>query len=595
MPEKRYHSLDKQISAQDLMKVALGEAEADLAIVNGDLVNVYTSELLTGDTVLVKGDKVAYVGKNTQGTIGPDTRVIDAAGKTLIPGFIDGHTHIDWFFPPSELIKYAMRGGTTTIITEVLGIAFPLGYRGVIEFIRAVKNQPIKTFVTVPAMVTMSPVAREHAITVDETRKLLRRKEVIALGESYWLPVVKGDDRIMRLIDETKKAGKKIDGHSAGARDNKLQAYASLGITSCHEPTTAEEVMERLRLGMHVMVREGEIRSELEEVAKIKDNNVDFRFLSLATDGPGPWQLVNTGYMEFNVQKAINLGFDPVTVFQMASLNAAQRFGLDDFIGGIAPGRYADILIIPNLTTVQAEYVISNGQVIAENGQLTVQPRNHTFPKWMLHTINLPQDFTADDFAVRVAGNQYQVRARIMDMVTDLVSRETILELTVANGDVMLDTSRDIVKVAAIERSYLPSKKFVGFVHGLGLRHGAIATTTAWDTSNIIVVGANEKDMALAVNRLKELSGGVVICANGRVIAEIALPIGGLFCLDPLETIVEKLNRIQKTSADMGCVSSDIRLTVSVLSGAAIPFLRICEEGLVDLKSNQLVDLLLVD
>lgn len=593
MPERSGCSAVKEVHATDLMKVALGEAEADLAIVNGDVVNVYTGEVLAGNTILIKRDKVAYVGENTQGAIGSSTRVIDATRKTVVPGFIDGHTHIDWFIPPDELIKYAMKGGTTTIITEIPGIAFPLGYRGVVEFIRAVKNQPIKIFVTVPPMVTKSPISKEHALNVNEVRKLLRRKEVIALGESYWTPVVKGDPRILDFIIEAKKAGKKIDGHSAGARDNKLQAYASLGITSCHESTTADEVLERLRLGMYVLVREGEIRRELEEIARIKDEKMDFRFMALATDGPGPWQLLSSGYMEFVVQKAIDLGFSPIVAFQMASLNAAQRFGLDDTIGGIAPGKYADILIIPNLTTVQPEYVISNGVVIAENNQLTVQPRKHTFPKWMLHTVNLPREFEADDFTVTVKSNRRQVRARVMDMETDLVSREAILELAVYNGKVMPDTSRDIIKVAAIERSYQPGKSFVGFIRGIGLKRGAIAATTMWDTSDIGVVGIDDEDMALAVNRIKELDGGIVVCAGKKVMAEIALPIGGLFCLDPMEIIVEKLNRIQQAATDLGCVSSDIRLTISVLSATAIPFLRICEEGMVDLKRNQLVDLLL--
>ena len=591
MPQRSQRSLVKEVSARDLMRVALGEAAADLAIVNGDVVNVYTGEVLSGDTILIKGDKIAYVGKNTQGAITSATRVIDASGKTVVPGFIDGHTHIDWFMTPGELIRYAMKGGTTTIISEIPGIAFPLGYRGVVEFIRAVKAQPVKVLVTAPPMVTRSPVSREHALNVDEVRRLLRRKEVIALGESYWGPVVDGDPRILSFIAEAKKAGKRIDGHSAGARDRKLQAYAAAGVTSCHEPTTAEEVVERLRLGMYVLVREGEIRRELEGIAGIKDEKLDFRLLALATDGPGPWRLLD-GYMDVVVQKAIDLGFNPVLAVQMASLNVAQRFGLEDSIGGIAPGRYADILIIPDLRTIRPECVISNGRLVAEHGQLTVEPRNHVFPRWMWHTINLPRDFTAGDFTVRVDGERRQVKVRVMDMVSELVSREAILELSVSNGDVLADTNRDIVKVAAIERSYTPGQKSVGFIRGLGLKRGAIAASTMWDTSDIGVVGATDGDMAQAVNRVKELSGGIVVCAGGKVLAEIALPIGGLFCPDSVGIIVEKLDRIQEAAAGLGCVSSDIRLTISVLSASAIPFLRICEAGMMDLKKNQMVGLI---
>jgi len=592
MPNRSSGSAAKDVPLEHLMKVALGEMEADLAVINGDVVNVYTGEVISGDTILVKGSKVAYVGGNAQNSIGSGTQVIDAAGKVVIPGLIDGHTHIDWFMAPSELIRYGMQGGTTTIITEIPGIAFPLGYPGVMEFIRAVRNQPIRIFVTVPPMVTKSPVSQEHAITVEQARRLLKMKEVIGLGESYWMPVVGGEPRVLSLMAEAKKAGKKIDGHSAGARDNKLQAYAALGVTSCHEPTTVDEVLERLRLGMYVMVREGEIRRELEEIARIKDEKIDFRLMGLATDGPGPWQLLHDGYMEFVVQKAINLGFEPVLAIQMSSLNIAQRFGLDDSIGGIAPGRFADMLIIPDLNTIRAEYVISNGEVVSRNGQLTVEPRKHVFPEWMLHTVHLPRDFVADDFAIRVDGDNNEVKVRVMDMVTDLVSREAILDLVVSGGEVLPDVERDIVKVAAIDRSYEPGRRFVGFVRGLGLKRGAIAATTMWDTSDIGVIGVDGAEMALAVNRIKELSGGIVVIAEGKVVAEIALPIGALFSLDPVETIVEKLDGIQRASEDLGCVSADIRLTASVLSATAIPFLRICEAGMVDLKKNCFVDLI---
>ncbi|MEJ2738382.1 MAG: adenine deaminase C-terminal domain-containing protein [Dehalococcoidia bacterium] len=588
----RKKPLEKEVKAFDLARVALGELEADIAIINGTLVNVYTGELQYGDTILVKGDKIAYVGKNAQRSIGPNTRVIDTGGKTVVPGFIDTHNHMDWFLLPDHLIRYAMKGGTTTVIAEVDAIAFLLGYRGIVELIRAMNNQPIKIFISVPPMVTNSPLSDAHALSISEVRKLLRRKEVVALGESYWTTVVEGDTRILDLLEEAKKAGKKIEGHSAGARDNKLQAYTSLGITSCHEPTTADEVLERLRLGIHVLVREGEVRRELEEIARIKEETIDFRLMSLASDGPGPHQLLNNGYMEYVVQKAIDLGFSPVTAFQMASLNAAQRFGLDDYIGGIAPGKYADIVIIPDLKIVRADYVISKGKLVSEKGHPIGEPGNHTFPEWMLKTVHLPGKLTANDFAIKVDGAYRCVNTRIIDMVSTIVSREAIVELSVSDGRVLADKDRDIIKVAAIERIYEPGKRFVGFIRGLGIKSGAIATSTMWDTTDIGVVGADDGDMAIAVNRIKELNGGLVVCNRGKVIAEIALPVAGLFCTDPLEIMVVKLNRIQQAAADMGCTSPDIRLTLSVLSTAAIPFLRICESGLKDLKKNRLVDLI---
>jgi adenine deaminase len=404
--------------------------------------------------------------------------------------------------------------------------------------------------------------------------------------------VVRGDARVLSLISEADRAGKKIDGHSAGAAGRKLQAYASLGITSCHEPTTAAEVLERLRLGIYVLVREGEVRRELEEVARIKDTGIDFRLLALGSDGPGPWQLRDSGYMEYVVQKAIDLGFNPVTVYQMASLNAAQRFGLADKTGGIAPGKYADMVVVPDLKTVRPEYVVSRGRQVAEHGRLTAEPRNHKFPAWFWNTVNWPNPLTAEDFRVSAAGEAPIARVRVLDLVSALVSREAIVELPVNGRQVRPDPAAGVIKVAAIERTHRPGRMFTGFVRGLGLRRGAVAISTMWDTADVGVAGADEADMALAVNRIKELGGGLVVCAGGEILAELALPMAGLFSPEPLEKIVDKLDDVQQAAAGLGCVFPDIRLTLSVLSGAAIPFLRICESGLFDLQRDRPVDLL---
>ena len=576
----------------ELMKVALGEAEADLAIINGSIVNVYTGEVLEGDAVLIKGDKIAYVGNDAGKAIGSATRVIDAAGKTLIPGLIDGHTHIDSQYSISEVLRYAIQGGTTTIITETSNIASPLGYEGVIQFLRSARNQPIKIFITAPPLVTLSPVTEEHALSVKQLRSLLRRKEVIGLGEPYWGGVVDGNRRVLDLITETINRGKKVDGHSAGATGNKLQAYISSGVSSCHEPISTEEVRERLRLGLFVLIREGEVRRELEAISRIKGENIALTRLAISTDGIGPWQLVSDGYMEFVVQKAIDLGLSPVQAIRMATINVAQHFTLDDVIGGIAPGKYADIVIIPDLGTIRAEYVISNGQVIARSGQPVVLPRKHRYPQSIRNSIRLANNFTAEDFAIPVESSHRQVKVRLIDQVTNLVTREEFIDMPVSDGQLKPDVGKDILKVAAIERSYRTGKSFVGLIKGIGLKRGAIVTSFVWDCGDIIVVGADETDMALAVNRIKELAGGVVVCAGNRILAEIALPVAGTISTESMETIADKLYRIQQTATDLGGNFPDIRLTLATLSTPAIPFLRICEHGLVNLRDNRFVDLI---
>jgi adenine deaminase len=574
-------------------RVALGETEADLAIVNGTMVNVYTAEVLSGNTILIKGDWIAYAGASAprQG-IGKSTRVIDAVGKVLIPGLIDGHTHFDYLVSTAELARYAMQSGTTSIITETVGIAFRLGYAGIREYLSSLRRQPVKFWFTLPPMGTISPVAAEHRLTLREIRQLLRRPDCLGLGEIYWGPVNAGRRQEMELIEETLKAGKKVEGHSAGAAGNKLQAYTALGITSDHEPITAEEALERLRLGLSVMVREGEVRQDLEAVSRIIDRDIDFRRLALSSDGIGPIQLTRLGFMDYLVQKAIDLGFPPVRAIQMGSLNVAEHFNLQDMIGGIAPGRYADILMIPELSVIKPEIVISNGKIVSQNGKATIPPRRHTYSLSAQHCMRLDKEFAAADFIVPAGTSAPEVKVRVIDQVTGVLTRESLLDLKVSGGNIEMDPARDILKVAALEYVYAPGQIFTAFIRGLGLNKGAVATSTCWDSANIMAAGADEADMALAVNRIREMQGGCVVCLAGKVLAEAAFPIAGIISEEPMEALAEKFQNVQQAAKGLGCIPEDIRTTLSVLPTPAIPYLRLCESGLFDVRANHTVDLI---
>ena len=585
MTKKESFFLNDNRDSQTLMKVALGEEKADLAVVNAKCVNVYTGELLDDCAISVKGKRIAYVGRDPQITIGSATEVIDAKGQTVIPGLIDGHTHLALLSTAGEVLKYAIKGGTTAIVTETMEPFAVAGYEGLIDFLKSLENQPIKIYATAPAMISISRTA--HGISEQTLQKLLARDDIVGMGESYWQAVLQDPDRILPLFDRTIRAGKTLEGHSAGASEKKLSAYIASGISTCHEPINADQVLERLRLGLHVMIREGAVRKDLKETAKIKRCGIDLRRLVLVSDSISPADLMENGYMEGIVQKAIDYGFEPINAIQMATLNVAEHFSLDHLIGGIAPGRYADLVIIPDIATIRAQMVISNGQIVAENGNLLMTPRKHKFSQKSLNSIQLPREIEPSDFIIPVPAGTQKVRVRVINMVTDLVTSEVVLTWPVTDGQLSADSKQDIIKISAIDRTHNPGNLFTGLIKGFGLKSGAIASSAAWDTSDIVVIGANDKDMAFAVNRIRSLQGGTVVCDQGKILSELPLPVFGLISDLPLQTIDRQLKEVTKAAQNLGVPFPQPMLSLTTLTGAAIPYLRICEEGYVNLKDGK--------
>lgn len=569
---------------KSLMNVASGIEPADLVITEGRIFNVFTGELLDGYAVAVKHGRIAYMGADPENGIGPDTTVINASGKTLIPGLIDGHTHMAWMNTPEEFLKLAMTGGVTTIITEILEPCPVAGITGILELLDAMQHQPIRIFATAPAMVSIS--RRTRGMRPADLETLLRRSDVLGLGESYWQGVLQEPDIYLPQFKQTLAFRKTLEGHSAGASEKKLNSYAAAGISSCHEPIKAREALDRLRLGIYVMVREGSVRRELAAMAELKDAGIDLRRMVLVSDGISALDLKKTGYMESIVQKAIDLGFRPEDAIRMATLNVAEHFSMDGQLGAIAPGRFADILIIPDIRTIRPETVIANGIVIAQNGQAKVTPRTHGFSLQSRSSVRLPRPFVPEDFAVRDAGREPSRKLRVMEMLTDLVTRECIMDMQVVNQQIQADASRDILKIAAIDRAIAPGDLFTGFIRGFGLKSGAMAVSATWDSADIIVIGENDADMAAAINRLHELQGGVVVCEGGSIQAELGLPIFGVISDMPVDTVAAAMENITKTLAAMGIPHPDPVKTAATLTSAAIPFFKICEEGYVRMKDG---------
>ncbi|MFP4532351.1 MAG: adenine deaminase C-terminal domain-containing protein [Desulfobacterales bacterium] len=571
-------------TTKSLMQVAAGAEPADKVIIHAALVNVFTGELLEGFSVGIKGERIAYTGPDAGYMIGPATHVIDAGGKPLIPGFIDGHTHILWMTTPEEFLKNALSGGTTTMVTEIFEPYPVAGIDGVNELLAALADQPVKIFATAPAMVSIS--RRSRAIRQADLESLLERTEILGLGESYWQGILQSPEAYLPAFQLTREHRKTLEGHSAGAGEKKLNAYAATGISSCHEPITPAEAIDRLRLGFYVMVREGSVRRDLEAIAEIKDAGVDLRRLVLVSDGLSPAELAKYGYMEHIVQKAIGCGFAPVDAIRMATLNVAEHFGVDDRVGAIAPGRYADMAIIPDMETISPELVISSGEIIARNGKALATAKSHVFSSKSRQTIRLHRRLEAKDFEINAAPRKSAHTVRVIELVTDLVTRECLMELPAENGRIKIPDADNIQKIAAIDRAHTPGDMFVGLIKGLGLASGAFATSATWDSADIIAAGADEADMALAVNRIQALNGGVVVCSQGHILAEMPLPIFGVISDQPAKAVEEQAAAIDEALAELGVSLRDPALTLATLTTAAIPFFRICEEGYVNLKDG---------
>ena len=362
---------------QTLMRVALGEEPADLVVRNADLVNVYTGEIQKNMGVAVKGPWIARVSAEIEDVIGSASRVLDASGKTLAPGLIDGHTHLSWIYTAAEFIPFAAAAGVTTVVTETLEPYPVAGLAGVLDFLDSFRDQPIRILATAPAMVSISPAAK--GISPDDLESLLAREDVLGLGESYWQAVLQEPAAYLPALATDPSLRQSHRRPLGRGQRKEARRLLATGVSSCHEPIDADQVLTRLRLGVHVMVREGSIRRDLEAISRIRNAGVDLRRLVLASDGASPQDLMQGKYMDFVVRKAVACGFTPVEAIQMATLNVAEHFRLDGVLGGIAPGRLADMVLIPDPADFSPHTVICSGRVIFEDGRLLALPRRHGF------------------------------------------------------------------------------------------------------------------------------------------------------------------------------------------------------------------------
>ncbi|HEY7140012.1 MAG TPA: adenine deaminase C-terminal domain-containing protein [Methylomirabilota bacterium] len=574
-----------------LLGVAVGAGPADLLALGGDVVNVYTGEVLRADVAVVDG-RVAAVGPDLAALAGPATDRLDARGKVLVPGFIDGHTHLDFLVALPALLREAIPRGLTGLVTEMVQVTSALGTPGAWWFLDTLRVQPIHAYATAPVITYLTAEAGpgQPLLDAEALGALLEDPRVLGLGEVYWHRLLPEPERLLPLIDRARTLGKTVEGHTAGARGPRLVACAAAGLDSCHEPITAAEALERLRLGMRVMIREGSVRRDLEAVLEVRHAGVSLSRATLASDGIWPADLLARGYMDGIVQRAIDLGLPPVTAYQMASLNAAEHFGLDREIGGIAPGRWADFLVLPDLRTVRPEVVVARGRVVAREGRCLVACPEVPLPAGLFPG---PRPGPVDPGSFRLEAPGSRARARVIRIAGDIVTAEAEATLPVGDGAVQGDPASDLLLAAVCDRR-AGLRRGLGVVQGFGLREGAVASTLSFDTADLVLVGASRDTLAAAARRVVEIGGGfVVVDGRGAVRAELPLPLGGIAADVPLPDLARRLERVTGALRDLGSGLARPLLTLQTLTFTAIPALRLTTRGLLVVKSREHVPALL--
>ena len=592
MLSKRYELWE---ITNELSATAMGLIKADMVIKNVNLINVNTKEIIENIDIAITKGRIALVGK-CEHTIGENTTVIDGTGYFASPGFIDTHLHVESsMITVKEYAKCVVSHGTTAIYMDPHEITNVLGIKGMELMIEDGKNAPLRVFTTVPSCVPACPGFEDTgaSINADDIREAMKIKEVKGLGEMMNCPgVLYNDQNIHNELKETLKANKVVTGHYSVPETNKgLNAYISTGIKCCHESVRKEDALSKMRLGMYAQMREGSAWHDLKQTLRsITENNIDTRFAVLVSDDAHPDTLLNKGHLDYIIRRAIEEGVNPLTAIQMATINAAYCFEAQNDLGSISPGKFADILLISDLSRVKVDKVIFNGELVAENYKVLIDIPKESYPDYAKKTMNLRKKLEPSDFTIK--SEKDKVKIRVMEIIEAKVGTyHRIFEADSINGEIKADMNRDILKAAVVERHNATGTIGKGFVKGFGFKCGAIASTVSHDAHNLLIVGTNDEDMAVAGNALTECGGGMVVVKDGKITAINPLPVAGLISEDSAEDVAERVAQIEHGWKELGCNLISPFMTNALLALAVLPELRLTNRGYVDTVNFKFVNL----
>jgi len=585
-----------------LVDVAMGRQEADLVIQNGRWVCVQSGEIIPGTDIAVLGERIAYVGADASHTIGDHTRVVDAEGMYLVPGLLDAHMHVEsGMVTITEFVRAVAPRGTTGMFIDPHEIANVFGLNGVKLMADEAKNQPIHVWVQVPSCVPSAPGLETPGSSIgpEDVGEAMTWEQIIGLGEMMNFPgVYFGDQKMHDEMAATRAAGKVIGGHYASPDLGKtFHAYAAGGPEDDHEGTRKEDAIARVRQGMKAMLRYGSGWLDVEaQIPALLEDKLDSRHFILCTDDSHTETLVNDGHMDRVLRHTIDLGLDPMTALQMATLNTAEHFGVSRDMGQIAPGRYADILLVRDLSDFQPQQVFAKGKLLAESGDWQMDLPSRQYPEWASNSVHLKRPLTAEDFRLDVdpelAGKK--LTANVIGVVEGQAPTKHLqVAVEPVAGEIQIDLDQDLLKIALVERHKATGGVVVGLVSGFGLQgRCALGSTVAHDSHHMIVVGTDEEQMALAANTLADMNGGQVVVQDGEVIGSVALPIAGLMSTERAEIVAKEAASVLQGFKACGCSLANPNMQLSLLGLVVIPELRISDLGLVDVTKFEFIPVL---
>lgn len=566
------------------IEIAKGDKGARLVLKNANIINVFTNEILPGDVAIDHGEIIGI------GNYSGDQE-IDLKGKYLSPGFIDTHVHIESSkVTPGQFARAVLPRGVTTIIADPHEIANVKGIEGIRYILEESEDLPLEVYMMLPSCVPCTPFENSGAILeAEDLEKLMDEKRVLGLGEMMdYTGVINRNEKVIKKINMTQKKGKIIDGHGPLLSGKELNAYVVAGVKTEHECSTVEEMIERLRLGMYIHIREGSAAKNLKELIKAvnKDN---LRRILFCTDDKESSELLKNGSIDYNIRLAIGVGVDPIDCIKIASLNAAEAYGLKK-LGAIAPGYQADLIVIEDLETLHIHGVYKKGKLVAKDGKALFSTPSRD-NRNMKNTVNIGK-ITKEDLKILLKSKRVNmIKILSHSLITEKVIRNLGNDVVGETGELI--QGKDVQKVAVIERHKGTGNIGLGLVEGFGLKNGAIASTVAHDSHNLIVIGDRDEDMLLAIEELKKVGGGITIVSKGKILGTLSLSIGGLMSQESLERVDEKLDKMLKIAHGILKVKEDIQpfMTLSFMALPVIPQLKITDRGLFDVEKFEFIDL----